>query len=69
LYRRVRCGVRVMWGEGDGWIPREKMEGLCRLLGERLEKELVVVEGAGHLVMLDRPEVVEREVREWLGAE
>jgi pimeloyl-ACP methyl ester carboxylesterase len=45
------------------------MEGLCGLLRERLEKELVVVEGAGHLVMLDRPEVVEREVREWLGAE
>jgi pimeloyl-ACP methyl ester carboxylesterase len=30
---------------------------------------LVVVEGAGHLVMLDQPEKVEAEVREWLEAE
>jgi pimeloyl-ACP methyl ester carboxylesterase len=69
LYRDVRCGVRVMWGEGDSWIPKQKMEKLCELLGDRLEKPLVVVEGAGHLVMLDQPEVVEREVREWLGGE
>jgi pimeloyl-ACP methyl ester carboxylesterase len=69
LYRDVRCGVRVMWGEGDSWIPKQKMEKLCELLGDRLEKPLVVVERAGHLVMLDQPEVVEREVREWLGGE
>jgi pimeloyl-ACP methyl ester carboxylesterase len=30
---------------------------------------LVVVEGAGHLLMLDQPEIVEAEVREWLEAE
>jgi pimeloyl-ACP methyl ester carboxylesterase len=45
------------------------MEKLCGMLGERLEKGLVVVEGAGHLVMLDQPGRVEEEVREWLGLE
>lgn len=67
MYGAVRCQVTVLWGEGDTWIPREKMEKLCELLGERLEKDLVVVRDAGHLVMLDQPEEVEREVREWLG--
>jgi pimeloyl-ACP methyl ester carboxylesterase len=69
MYGEVRCGVRVLWGEGDRWIPRWKMEKLCGMLGERLEKGLVVVEGAGHLVMLDQPGRVEEEVREWLGLE
>lgn len=68
LYGNVRCPVRVLWGEKDSWIPREKMDELCGLLGEKLEKELVVVERAGHLVMLDGGDVVEREVREWLAA-
>jgi pimeloyl-ACP methyl ester carboxylesterase len=67
LYESVRCQVTVLWGDGDSWIPREKMERLCVLLGERLEKPLVVVEGAGHLLMLDQPEKVEDEVRSWLG--
>jgi pimeloyl-ACP methyl ester carboxylesterase len=67
MYGSVRCQVRVMWGEGDSWIPREKMERLCGLLGDRLEKPLVVVKGAGHLLMLDQPEKVEDEIRRWLG--
>lgn len=66
MYGSVRCQVTVLWGDGDSWIPREKMERLCGLLGERLEKPLVVVEGAGHLLMLDQPEKVEDEVRSWL---
>jgi len=67
LYGAVRCQVTVLWGDGDSWIPREKMGRLCGLLGEKLEKPLVVVEGAGHLLMLDQPEKVEDEVRSWLG--
>jgi pimeloyl-ACP methyl ester carboxylesterase len=68
LYRKVRCGVSILWGQGDCWIPREKMERLCGLLGERLER-FVVVEEAGHLVMLDQPGRVEEEVRRWLAVE
>lgn len=65
LYAQVRCQVTVLWGDGDTWIPRNKMEELCELLGERLER-FVVVEGAGHLVMLDQPGKVEEEVKRWL---
>jgi pimeloyl-ACP methyl ester carboxylesterase len=66
MYGSVRCQVTVLWGDGDSWIPRNKMEELCGLLGERLGKPLIVIEGAGHLLMLDQPEKVEEEVRSWL---
>ena len=69
MYGSVRCQVTVLWGDGDSWISREKMEKLCGLLGKRSEKPLVVVERAGHLLMLDQPEKVENEVRSWLGEE
>ena len=67
MYGSVRYQVTVLLGDGDSWIPRKKMEELCGLLGERLEKPLVVIEKAGHLLMLDQPEKVEEEVRSWLG--
>lgn len=69
MYGSVRCQVTVIWGDGDSWIPRGKMEQLCELLGKRLEKTLVVIEGAGHLLMLDQPQKVEDEVRSWLEIE
>ncbi|KAM0712102.1 hypothetical protein Q7P37_011196 [Cladosporium fusiforme] len=54
LYADVQVGVGgqggivVLWGEGDSWIPREKMERLVRLLGgEGKVRRFVVVEGAG----------------------
>lgn len=66
IYGNSRCQVTVLWGDGDSWIPRGKMEQLCELLGERLEKPLIVIERAGHLLMLDQPHKVEDEVRSWL---
>lgn len=65
LYGHVRCGVTILWGEEDSWIPREKMEQFTQLLGTRLER-FVVVKKAGHLLMLDQRQKVEEEVRLWL---
>lgn len=70
LYPSVQCPVRILWGSEDTWIPREKMELLRELLnkGEKgVVEKFVVIEGAGHLLMLDKAERVEEEVREWLG--
>lgn len=64
-YADVQCDVKVMMGEQDQWIPREKVEDLVRQLGKRA-KEFVVVPEAGHLVMLDQPARVAVEVFEWL---
>jgi len=65
MYSEVGCDVKILWGEQDQWIPREKMEQLAKLLGQRL-KEFVVVPETGHLVMIDQPERVAVEVMSWL---
>ncbi|KAG8165713.1 hypothetical protein KVR01_004265 [Diaporthe batatas] len=65
LYSEVRCDVKILWGEQDGWIPHHKMQSLARMLGDRL-KGFVTVPEAGHLIMLDQPERVTLEVFRWL---
>ncbi|KAJ0114177.1 hypothetical protein J7T55_008012 [Diaporthe amygdali] len=66
LYSKVRCDVKILWGEKDAWIPYEKMQSLEQLLGNRL-KGLVTIPEAGHLIMLDQPERVTLEIVRWLG--
>lgn len=65
LYPKVRCDVKILWGEKDAWIPYEKMQSIARLLGDRL-KGFVTVPDAGHLIMLDQPERVALEIARWL---
>ncbi|KJX97549.1 hypothetical protein TI39_contig481g00028 [Zymoseptoria brevis] len=65
VYRNVRCEVKMIWGEKDSWIPREKLEELRVRMGGTV-KELVPIADAGHLVMLDQPVRFEREVFDWL---
>ncbi|GIZ36815.1 hypothetical protein CKM354_000028200 [Cercospora kikuchii] len=67
LYESVRCPVKILWGEQDQWIPRQKMEKLGDMLrdGGKL-REFVVVPEAGHLLMVDQPERVAMEVLGWL---
>ncbi|KAH6713309.1 Alpha/Beta hydrolase protein [Leptodontidium sp. MPI-SDFR-AT-0119] len=65
LYGRVRCDVKVMWGEQDQWIPREKIEDLIKRLGGRF-KEKAFIPDAGHLAMLDQPGRFAIEVFDWL---
>lgn len=65
LYGRVRCDVKIVWGEQDQWIPRQKVEDLIKRLGSRV-KECAFVPEAGHLVMLDQPGRFAIEVFDWL---
>ena len=65
LYERVRCDVKIVWGEQDQWIPREKMEDLMRRLNGRV-KECAFIPEAGHLIMLDQPGRFAIEVFDWL---
>ncbi|KAF2159008.1 hypothetical protein M409DRAFT_30543 [Zasmidium cellare ATCC 36951] len=65
LYSKVRCDVKIVWGESDQWIPKAMLEKLGEMLGERM-KEFVVVPEAGHLVMIDQPETIAVETLEWL---
>ena len=64
MYSQVSCPVKIIWGEDDKWIPREKMDSLAEKLKHCL-KEFVVVPEAGHLVMIDQPERVALEISSW----
>ena len=64
-YGRVRCDVKIVWGEQDQWIPREKVEELISRLKGRV-KERAFIPEAGHLVMLDQPARFAIEVFDWL---
>ena len=65
MYSNIRCDVKILWGEKDKWIPREKMDSLAEKLEHRL-KEFVVIPEAGHLLMIDQPERVAFEIYSWL---
>ncbi|MGH7818445.1 MAG: alpha/beta fold hydrolase, partial [Candidatus Binatia bacterium] len=53
-------------GERDGCIGAELLEGMEAMFPKGLRK--VVVPGAGHFVHQERPEIVNRELVEFLGA-
>lgn len=65
LYDNVQCPVKIIWGQEDQWIPREKMDRLAGMLKHCL-KDFVIVPGAGRLVMIDQPVRVASEVFIWL---
>ena len=65
MYAKVRCNVKVLWGEQDQWIPREKMDSLAEKM-KHCVREFVAIPEAGHLIMIDQPERVAFEVLSWL---
>lgn len=56
--------VMVIWGKEDKWIPVETEEKLKDKLQAR---NLVVIEGAGHLIMYDQEGRLGVELGWWLG--
>ncbi|CAL00331.1 uncharacterized protein An09g00710 [Aspergillus niger] len=57
--------VRIIWGTEDQWIPVETAERLRAKLNAR---EVVLIEGAGHLVMYDQEGRLGMELGWWLSA-
>jgi len=55
--------VRVIWGKEDKWIPVETADKLKKKLNA---KDVVVIEGAGHLVMCDQEGRLGIELGWWL---
>ncbi|GFF52835.1 alpha/beta-hydrolase [Aspergillus lentulus] len=55
--------VKIIWGAEDNWIP---VESAWRLGIALKAKEVVVIEKAGHLSMLDQPAQVGVELGMWL---
>ncbi|ETN47108.1 uncharacterized protein HMPREF1541_01298 [Cyphellophora europaea CBS 101466] len=57
--------VLVVWGSEDRWLPVEIAGRLGRALGAR---EVVEIEGAGHLIMYDQGERLGVELGWWLSS-
>lgn len=55
--------VRVIWGTEDKWIPMETAERLKQRLNGT---DVVLIEGAGHLIMYDQPGRLGVELGWWL---
>ncbi|HZT01709.1 MAG TPA: alpha/beta hydrolase [Steroidobacteraceae bacterium] len=54
-YGEMRCPVRIIWGERDGWIPVERGRELAKRIAN---SSLRIVPEAGHLVQEDAPEAI-----------
>ncbi|OAP62901.1 hypothetical protein AYL99_02128 [Fonsecaea erecta] len=59
--------VRIIWGQEDKWIPVETAQTLKEKLGAK-DEDVVVIDGAGHLIMYDQPGRLGIELGWWLGS-
>ncbi|KAI2904398.1 hypothetical protein CBS63078_5612 [Aspergillus niger] len=55
--------VKIIWGTEDNWLPVESAYRLGKALKA---KEIVVIEKAGHLIMLDQGAQLGVELARWL---
>ena len=62
---QVRCPVLVMCGEADLLTPPERSREIAGLIPHA---ELVMVPRCGHMLTMERPEVVNAELARWLSA-
>jgi pimeloyl-ACP methyl ester carboxylesterase len=60
---RVTCPCLCLWGADDNWVPLQDGMEYAR----RLRAPLRSIAGCGHLLIGERPDVVVRAVREFLG--
>jgi pimeloyl-ACP methyl ester carboxylesterase len=63
LFGRVRCPVRIIWGEDDPWIPLERGRALHALIPQASFNTLP---GVGHLPQLEAPGLVLEEMYAFL---
>ena len=55
--------IKIIWGKEDNLIPVDRAQKLAAAVGAR---EVVIIEEAGHLVMLDQTEQLGVELSKWL---
>jgi pimeloyl-ACP methyl ester carboxylesterase len=62
-YNTIIRPVLILWGEEDKWIPVEQAHSLHQLIPN---SKLVTVPQAGHLVIEECPEMLVREIKDFL---
>ena len=66
LLPKLDVPVLVVWGREDTWIPVDRAYRLAELIPD---SRLRVIDGAGHLIQLDRPTALAVTLTEWLAAQ
>ena len=63
LLQDIKCPTLVMTGELDEWSgPQQHADIASRIAGSRL----VIVPGAGHMLMMEAPDSVNHAIADWL---
>ena len=65
LYPTITSPTLILWGREDSWIPLERGEDLHRMIQE---SELRIVDGAGHLVIEEKPDELVKEILDFIDA-
>ncbi len=63
LLPTIACPTLVMTGSEDSWSPPAQHEAMAAALPN---SELVIVEGAGHMIQLEAPDAVNDAIASWL---
>lgn len=63
LLRQIDCPVLVMTGSEDTWSGPAQHQAIAEAIAD---SELVIVEGAGHMIQLEAPEAVNQAIASWL---
>ena len=63
LFGKIRCPVKIIWGEDDPWIPLARGKALHALVPHA---EWETLKGVGHLPQLEAPERVVEVVEGFL---
>ncbi len=59
----VKAKTLIIWGRMDGLTPLRQAEALRRSISD---SELAVIDGAGHVPMIEKPETMNRLIRDFL---
>ena len=63
LLATITCPTLVMTGSEDGWSPPAQHESMAAALPN---SELVIVEGAGHMIQREAPDAMNDAIASWL---
>jgi pimeloyl-ACP methyl ester carboxylesterase len=64
-FAKIRCPVKIIWGEGDPWIPLARGRALHGLIPQA---SFEILPGVGHLPQLEAPDRVLELLRSFLSS-
>jgi pimeloyl-ACP methyl ester carboxylesterase len=65
-FGKIRCPVKIIWGETDPWIPLDRAKALHALIPQA---SLDILPGVGHLPQLEAPDVLLGRLNPFLSRE